>query len=175
MNNQKGFTLIELMIIVAIIGILSAIAVPQYQNYVAKAQSTRLMAEMSTLRTMVDICLFDANECSFVAPTTTLMGATIYDPAIITAVPSLTNSRLSVIIEGTNGSATISGMFGAGSSAMLKSKTMQWHRNPAVAGTATIDAIPGGEWACETTIVEPRFVPAGCKTVTALTAISVKH
>lgn len=46
-NRQSGFTLIELMIVVAIVAILSAIAVPQYQNYSAKAKTSAALAEIA--------------------------------------------------------------------------------------------------------------------------------
>ena len=59
MNAQKGFTLIELMIVVAIIGILAAIAIPQYQNYIAKSQVTRAVAETAALKTAIETCLND--------------------------------------------------------------------------------------------------------------------
>src|SRR5690554_5095061 len=59
MKAQKGFTLIELMIVVAIIGILAAIAIPQYQTYVAKSQVSRVMSESGQLRTAIEACILD--------------------------------------------------------------------------------------------------------------------
>ena len=56
MNTQKGFTLIELMIVIAIIGILAAIAIPAYQNYIKRAAYTEVTSAMAPIKTAVDTC-----------------------------------------------------------------------------------------------------------------------
>lgn len=56
---QKGFTLIELMIVVAIIGILAAVAIPAYSDYTKKAKATELVQGTAALKTAVEICIAD--------------------------------------------------------------------------------------------------------------------
>ncbi|MEZ9549150.1 MULTISPECIES: pilin [Vibrio] len=56
-TNQKGFTLIELMIVVAIIGALSAIAVPAYKDYVSKSQASSALATLKALQTPAELTI----------------------------------------------------------------------------------------------------------------------
>ncbi|OWP49107.1 pilin [Pseudomonas nitroreducens] len=60
MVKQQGFTLIELMIVVAIIGILASVSIPIYSDYSSRSKATAAIAEMSGIKTAVGMCMAEA-------------------------------------------------------------------------------------------------------------------
>ncbi|WP_144393679.1 pilin [Pleionea sediminis] len=134
-SQVKGFTLIELMMVVAIIGILSAIAIPQYQDYVARTQSTRAYSELQALTHSIDERLYRG------LLTTTIDQTTYANSNLIITPPTL-----AVNIDGT---ATVTATLdGLASTAILNE-------------TITLSRATNGEWTCSTTMA-PKFRPSDC-------------
>ena len=95
---QKGFTLIELMIVVAIIGILAAVAIPSYQDYTKKSRFAEVVKLSEALKNDVALCIAD-NGNTRVGCTNGLLGV----PAAMSAATENTASLVVVdgIITGT--------------------------------------------------------------------------
>ena len=75
---QKGFTLIELMIVIAIIGILAAVAVPQYSQYTKRAKFSEVKLAVSPIKSAVELC-YQRNAGNV------LCGTTGPDPTVISS------------------------------------------------------------------------------------------
>jgi type IV pilus assembly protein PilA len=79
---QKGFTLIELMIVVAIIGILATFAIPAYSDYVAKSKVVAGLAEISSGKAMFEALVVEGNGATITTPATIGLKATTDNCAI---------------------------------------------------------------------------------------------
>lgn len=161
MKKQQGFTLIELMIVVAIIAILAAIAIPQYQRYVVRSQVTRVVGEVGALKTAYDTCVNDgriipgdgvaANSCDFAGTGSSIQSATDANTTGATPPPAGTGAPVATINN--DGSGNIEGTFGNSASPTLTAgpETVTWTRTAA------------GAWTCSTSAGVPDYaVPSGC-------------
>ena len=138
---QQGFTLIELMIVVAIIGILAAIAIPQYQDFIARSQVTEAVNLLGGAKTAIEESV---SQDGVFPGTDSLAGLGIKTSSKY--VLSLTST------EANTGIGPIIATFrGTGVSTEIRNDTIQMVRDA------------NGDWACQVVSLEPKFAPKVCR------------
>ncbi|MGF6527355.1 pilin [Variovorax sp. PvP013] len=148
-NVQKGFTLIELMIVVAIIGILAAVALPAYQDYTVRARVTEGLVQASAVKATVSENIansggvIDADSCK---------GFTNVSTAV-NHVASLTCA--SGVITATMDAT-------AKSAVLTLTPTLISSAASGTGASATAASVVGTKWVCTTT-TDKKYVPAECR------------
>lgn len=144
--KQKGFTLIELMIVTVIIAILMSIALPTYQNYMAKTQIYSAYQEISNLKSPVDLMIYKSEDIT----SASLIGWPSGGTTLIRSDPNITIDS--------NGKITIKVDIDGNVQPLVKETTIQLIRN-----------VSGG-WSCiidkpESTAWKDSFAPKVCQII----------
>lgn len=156
---QKGFTLIELMIVVAIIGILAAVAIPQYQDYTARAQMTRVFGEISALKTAAEAAILQGQEIT----ADTDAPAAGSDPAKVSL-----GFNMSSLLDGATVATQLDVQDGATATPKLVVTLGGSAGNSIKTATMTLTRKDNGGWECHVTEpADPKgwkasYAPAGC-------------
>jgi type IV pilus assembly protein PilA len=138
-RSNAGFTLIELMIVVAIIAILAAIAIPEYQIYVARSQLTAALADINPGRTAYELLIDNGVETN-----------NAYEDVDNLGLP-LNTPRCNILaVAPTNGQGTITCNLVNSSSLLGKNGSISWQRTSS------------GNWLCTTSQVPTNVLPAVC-------------
>jgi type IV pilus assembly protein PilA len=153
MGANKGFTRIELMIVVAIIGILAAIAIPQYQTYIAKSQVTRAMGEASYVKNEIETCINDGK--TTVGPNVGDCDPHAAGSDILTGasqgVTQLPNGFVGGVPFASINPTIVTATFGGHATQVLQGgPTVVWTRNAS------------GSWSCSSPLVGNSYKPVGC-------------
>ena len=140
-NLQKGFTLIELMIVVAIIGILSAVAIPAYSDYIARSQVSEAVNLMSGGKTPMAEYFVDKGLW----------------PSLAENVMGNTSGKYVSTITITSGA-------GASTTLTLEARMKDANVNPAILGkTVRLTSADGKVWNCSVGTIDIKYVPSACR------------
>lgn len=141
---QQGFTLIELMIVVAIIGILAAIAIPAYQDYTIRAQATEGLSLMDGAKTSV---------AEFYTNTGRLPNSN--SSAGLSTDTNIKGNYVTQVVVSNAADSTITATYGNKANTALATKTL------------VLSAITSGggsiAWTCKSTTIPQKYLPSSCK------------
>ncbi|MCP5207451.1 MAG: pilin [Hahellaceae bacterium] len=137
---QQGFTLIELMIVVAIIGILAAVAIPAYQDYIARSQASEAVSLASGGKT--PLAEFYADKSRFPTSASSVMGTTRGKYVSTITIGSISGATM--VLTSTMKSTNVSGGI-AGKTVLL----------------TTTDG--GKQWTCKVGTIDAKYLPGACK------------